>query len=404
VPGPVRHAPAGGDRAPAGPDTTVLHLITTLTQGGAERMLSQLVPRPGESAGGRHLVVSLAPGGMFADALTADGVEVRDLGMRPGRDLVRGTSRLLRLMREVDPDVMIAWMYHACLLAWLVRLVDLRRARRARRLVWVLRGALHTEDGLPWHTRLIVRLLALLSRSPEAIAVNSAAGREHHTAAGYRPRRWVSLPNGCDTAAFRPDSVDRHAVRTELGLPADATVLIAVGRDHPQKDHASLLAAFAQARSQTEGLELLLVGAGTERHAGQAGPGVHALGLRRDVPRLLRAADVMVSSSTTEGLPNALLEAMATGLPVVATDVGDCRSLVGDAGRIIMAGDREALAHALRELVGLGAAGRAELGARARERVEQHHSLTAARRDYRELWSRTPTEQHPDGCDTRSRP
>ncbi|MGA1077407.1 MAG: hypothetical protein ACO3VG_00240, partial [Nitriliruptoraceae bacterium] len=87
-------AAAAAPPAPGPRPRTVVHLITTLTQGGAERVLSEVVPRPGElgedGAAERHVVVSLAPGGMFADVLRERGVEVRDLGMRPGRDLVRG--------------------------------------------------------------------------------------------------------------------------------------------------------------------------------------------------------------------------------------------------------------------------------------------------------------------------
>jgi glycosyltransferase involved in cell wall biosynthesis len=376
----------GADRDPRDRPTTVIHLITTLTQGGAERVLSQVVPRPDEHPDERHLVVSLAPGGMFADELAAAGVEVRDLGMRPGRDVVSGTVRLARLLRETRPDTVVSWMYHASLLDLLARPLA-GQARRAR-MVWFLQGSLHSLAGLPLHTRLTVRLLATVSRRPDAVAINSRTGRQHHTEAGYRPRRWVLLPNGCDTTRFRPDADDRATVRAELGIAPDKVVAVSVARLHPQKDHATLLEALRSAYAQRADIELVLVGTGTEALA-SALPGalrVHGLGERRDVERLLRAADLVVQSSLTEGLPNALLEGMASGLVPVATDVGDSAAVLGVCGHVVAPGDVGALAAAVGKVVQLGGPRRDALGARARERVADAYSLTSARREYRALW------------------
>jgi NADH:ubiquinone oxidoreductase subunit K len=180
-------------------------------------------------------------------------------GEQPGRDAVRGTLRLARMLRELEPSLVVSWMYHASLLDLLARPLS-GRARRTQ-MVWFLQGSLHSLAGLPWHTRATVRILARRSHRPDAVAINSRAGRVHHTRAGYRPRRWILLPNGCDTTFFRPDLNDRRTVRSELGIAADALVAITVARNHPQKDHATLLAAVRAASSATGGLELMLVAA-----------------------------------------------------------------------------------------------------------------------------------------------
>jgi glycosyltransferase involved in cell wall biosynthesis len=367
---------------------TVVHLITTLTQGGAERVLSEVVPSPGEHDGERHVVVSLAGGGMFADLLAARGVEVRTLEMRPGRDLVRGVRRLRAMHLELRPDLVVAWMYHACLVALLAH----PRGRDGRRpqQVWFLQGSLHNLDGLPWHTRAIVRLLARRSRRPDAVAINSHEGLAHHVRLGYHPRRWVVLTNGCDTSTFRPDPLDRAAVREELGIADDAVLVVSVARVHPQKDHPTLLAAARVAHALDPRVALLLVGTGTEqlRPAWPDGDGPVVLGLgpRPDVARLLRGGDLIVSSSTTEGLPNALLEGMASGLPAVATDVGDCRAVVADTGIVVAPADPDALGHAIAELAGRDPEEYAELARRARARVEAHYGVDQARLEYRALW------------------
>ncbi len=397
---------AAAPPAPAGGPRTVVHLITTLTQGGAERVLSEVVTRPGErgedGVDERHVVVSLAPGGMFADVLRERGVEVRDLGMRPGRDLVRGTRRLATVLRELRPTLVVAWMYHACLLATAAVAVAGRRGAPSGRprasVAWLLRGSLHTRAGLPWHTRLVIRLLARLSRrprwlAPDVVAVNSRAGLAHHDRAGYRPRRWRVLTNGVDTTAFAPDAADRAAVRAELGISAGTVLAVTVARRHPQKDHAGLLAAADVAATACRAaggpdLAVALVGTRTEELTGTTPVGVtvRGLGERRDVARLLRGADLVVSASLTEGLPNALLEATASGLPPVATDVGDCREVVGDAGRLVPPADPAALGAAIAELCLLPASDRRELGARARRRTVARYGVGRARREYRALW------------------
>jgi glycosyltransferase involved in cell wall biosynthesis len=336
---------------------------------------------------------------MFADELTAAGVEVRDLGMRPGRDVVGGTVRFARLLRETRPDMVVSWMYHASLLDLLAR--PLAGTARRARMVWMVRGSLHSVAGLPWHTRATIRLLAIGSRRPDVITTNSRAGRSHHIRAGYRPRRWILLPNGCDTTRFHPDDGDRSAVRRGLGISPDATVAICVARDHPQKDHATLLAAAGAAAGASTGvhapLEVLLVGSGTERFADSSTDTVrvHGLGERRDVMRLLRAADVIVSSSLTEGLPNALLEGMASGLIPIATDVGDCREVIGSTGRSVPPADAAQLAGALTEMIRMGSTERSALGMRARDRVTGLYDGELARREYRGLWAAPSTAVPP---------
>jgi len=382
----------GRGRSPSDGPTTVVHLITTLTQGGAERVLSQTVPRPTDAPDERHVVVSLVDGGMFADELRCAGVEVRGLGMRPGRDVVRGAWRLAAALRELRPHLVVSWMYHACLLDLLARPLA-GRARRAR-MVWFLQGSLHSLVGLPRHTRMTVQLLAALSRVPEVVAINSQVGRRHHVRAGYRPRRWVLLPNGCDTDRFRPDIEDRAAVRAELGIAPEAVVAITVARLHPQKDHVTLIEALSSAQREVDALELVLVGTGTEELASSGAEPlrVHGLGERTDVERILRAADLIVSSSLTEGLPNALLEGMSSGLVPIATDVGDCRTVMGSTGEVVPHDDPAALGAAVARFARMTPEQRSAEGLRARQRVTGSYGLELSRRDYRALWDDATAE------------
>jgi len=365
---------------------TIVHLITTLTQGGSERVLSQVVPSPDEHPGERHVVVSLAPGGMFADALRERGVEVRDLDMRPGSGLLGGVRRLAALLVELEADVVIAWLYHAALLATLARPLTRPIGRRPR-LVWNLRGSLESTQGVPRSTRAIIRLLARLARRPDAIAINSEAGRRTHMAAGFRPRAWVVVQNGVDTDVFRPDATDRAAVRADLGLSDEHVLVMSVARNHPEKGLDLLGAAALRTTMVEPTVRFVVIGSGTETFDAAGHEVLTLLGERRDVARLLRGSDLLVLSSRTEGLPNAVLEAMATGVPCVVTDVGACREVVGATGMVVASGDVDGLVEAIVELARAGAQQRRELGSAARQRVIEHFGWEESRAVYRSLWA-----------------
>lgn len=115
-------------------------------------------------------------------------------------------------------------------------------------------------------------------------------------------------------------------------------------------------------------------------------PHIHLLGERSDVPHLLCAMDMLCSSSFSEGFPNVLGEAMAAGLPCVATDVGDSARIVGDTGFVVPPRDPQALVEALGKLLRMNGRERGELGQRARQRIEQHYSLTSVVHTYQDLY------------------
>jgi glycosyltransferase involved in cell wall biosynthesis len=279
-------------------------------------------------------------------------------------------------------------MYHACLLDLLARPFA-GSARRAR-MVWFLQGSLHSLETLPRSTRLIVRLLALLSPLPDAIAINSAAGRLQHDQYGYRARRWIHLPNGCDTERFRPDADEGSLVRRTLDV-ADGTLLIMfIGRAHPEKGFDLMLAAAPLLRG-SGGLSIMLVGDGTEGTRGSTPRAAWVgLGVRSDVESLLRGADILVLPSRSEGTPNAVIEAMASEVPCVVTDVGDCAELVGPTGVVVAPGSTEALAAGLQRMIDLEPEERRRLGTEARARILEHHSMAVARERYRSLWTDGP--------------
>lgn len=348
----------------------IMHVITGLGAGGAESMLTALAMA--QHAGGhRPIVVSMIPGGPNADRLNGTGVEMIDLGMAAGRPTFNGLRRLTRLIRDRRPDIVQGWMYHANLAASAAAFM----AGFKGRLFWGIRCSDMDMSDYGVLLRLVIRLGALSAKHPEAILVNSRAGIEVHRRLGYRPRRFELVENGIDIERFKPDMAARQAVRQELGLAEEDTVVAVVARHDPMKDYPS----FLKALEMLPGIKAIAIGEGTDQLSPK-NANFHALGRRNDVPRLLNAADLLVSSSAYgEGFSNAIAEGMATGLPVVATDVGDAAHIIGSAGTVVPPADAAALAHAIRKLIQEDTREkRTRLGEMARQRIAENFTLAAA--------------------------
>jgi glycosyltransferase involved in cell wall biosynthesis len=298
--------------------------------------------------------------------------------------------RLARLIHRSRPDIVQTWLYHADLIG----LLAARLAGRAP-VVWTLRSSQFELQHYSKLTGLTVKALSRLSRWPAAILSNSTAGMNAHLAIGYRPRWARVIPNGIDTNMFQPSQTARQDVRAELGVGADTLLIGCIARYDPMKDHLNVFSAFSRVAADAR---LLLAGKGTEpgNHelTGQIGLGrlrperVIRLGERRDTDRIIAALDILVlGSAFGEGFPNALGEAMACGVPCVATDVGDNTAIIGGCGRVVPPKNPQALAEAMSQLLALSSDERRALGVRARERIQKDYALSAMVRSYSEVYA-----------------
>jgi glycosyltransferase involved in cell wall biosynthesis len=223
----------------------------------------------------------------------------------------------------------------------------------------------------------------------DALVVVGSPYRDEGLALGIgEPSQYHLIRSGIEIGAYRDVQVDRAAMRASLGIPADAIVIGNVGRLSPPKCPELMVQAFARLATRHANAHLVLVGDGWQRAEVEAEvarlgltPRVHLLGLRRDVPELLRTFDVFMMSSSREGLPRTLPQAMAAGLPVVATHVGGIPDAVheGETGFLVPSGDVAALADRLERLVSDPAL-RVRLGEGGRRRVEEFSVETMVRR------------------------
>lgn len=370
----------------------VLHVITGLyAGGGAEtllvRMLEELEPERRQG----HGVISLRPRGPLADAIEALGVPVDALGMG-GLPTPRDPGRVRDLavhVRRSGAEVVQTWMLHSNVLAGLTA-----RLASSVPVVWGVHVSEVNRATLGTKAVIVQRVEALTSWFvPARVIACSLASREAMHRLPYRRSRIVTIPNGFDVDRFRPDPADRASVREELGLGPETVAIGHVARFHPIKGHATLIEGLTPVLAARPEARLFLCGYGVGREDPELarlveplGESVCLLGSRGDVPRLLNGFDLAVSSSYGEALPLAIGEAMATGLPVVATDAGDSAELVGGSGEIVPIRDAGALGAAVGDLLDRGPEARAELGRQARLRIAEEYSMATMVARYADVW------------------
>ncbi len=302
----------------------VVHVLHSLGVGGTENGVVNLVTALHQEW--RHTVISMTGVCPLADRLPA-GVEVYSVGKRPGTDL-RMIVRLTRLLHGLRPDLVHTRNWGG---------FDGILAARLARIPVVIHGEHGREANDPeGRNRRRNRLRRLLSPLVDRfVAVSSDLRRWLVGTVGIPERKVVTICNGVDTHRFTGE--DRESARRAMGIVDGRLVIGTVGRLDPVKDQAALLTAFAQVRGRHPEALLLVVGDGPSRSELEAragaldlGPSIRFLGESKEIPRLLRGMDVFVLPSIAEGISNTILEAMATGLPIIATRVGGNPELVQD--------------------------------------------------------------------------
>jgi glycosyltransferase involved in cell wall biosynthesis len=328
----------------------VLFVVHSLGGGGAERQLCVLAA--GLRRSGHEVAVAVFyPGGPYADQLLGGtGVELISLDKRGIYETFRFFWRAARAVRRFRPDVIHGYMDLGNLVAAVMRVA----APRAT-IAWGLRNAHITLDATDYLGRVIAQLCRPLSWTADLIICNSRESAEHHAGRGYPRRRMRVIPNGIDTQTFRPDSEGRARVRAEWGVASTQQLVGIVGRLHPDKDHDTFLAAAARLAARRPDVRFVCVGDGAEPYRSELLRRMREIGLgermrhvpfRRDMPAVYAALDLATLTSTTESFPNVLAEAMACGVPCVATDVGDARLILGTLGTVVRPREPEALAGA----------------------------------------------------------
>lgn len=369
---------------------TIIYVITGLFTGGAETMLFKVLQKIDRNRF-KPVVISLTTKGEIGPPIEELGIRVYALDMWPKLPCPVKFMRLAFLVRKLRPSIVHTWMYHADLLGGLAaRMVGVKR------IVWGVRQSNLSFAHNKSTTLLVMKLCALISCClPRRILTCSEQAQTNHVAAGYDASKMVLIPNGFDLSRFLPDVIARGALREELGLDRDASLVGLIARDDPQKNHPGFIKAAELVHKTLPRVHFVLAGSGIDGNnkplvslIARAGltKYVHLLGRRNDIPQLMASFDLLASSSFGEAFPNVLGEAMACGVPCVVTDVGDSAEIIGEAGRVVVPGDMIALAQHLIELLQWPAEKRNQLGTCARQRVRERYEIGNVTRRYEEFY------------------
>ena len=355
----------------------IAHIVHSFGTGGMEKGVATLVRNGSQNV--EHIIICLTQSGEMA-SLLPHGTKIIELH-KPKGNSVRFLWRLSRTLRRLNPDVV-----HTRNWAGTDGVIAARIAG--------IRSIVHSEHGFGSEnpTGKISRRIWLykyLSRwIQEYICVSKPLKRWLLEQVGVR-RPVTQIYNGVDTEVYRPGQA--ADMRRKLGISEKTFVVGIVASLNAIKDHPTLIQAFNLLRQQEPESILFVVGNGPERSKlkSLAGPGVFFLGNRDDVPEVMRAFDVFVLSSANEGISNTILEAMATGLPVVASNVGGNPELTVDGvtGRLFPSGDIEVLTSEL--LAYFRSSGlRLRHGSQGRKRAVTHFSTEEMVKNYEAVWER----------------
>lgn len=362
------------------PRPLIAHVVYHFGTGGMENGVVMLFNNLPEDKY-RHVVISLTGHGDFRKRIRRSDIEFHDLAKRPGQDF-GWYGRLYHLLRQLRPDLL-----HTRNLAAMEAQFVAVLAGVPRRVHGEHGRDMYDLTGGNWKYNLLRKAARLIVH--RYIAVSQDLADWLRQTVGVAPARLHQIYNGVDGERFHP-RLPQPAPRPDLGRPEffrDAECVIgSIGRLVRVKDYPSLIRAFAllrQSRPDPAGLRLILVGEGPERARCEAL--IDELGLadcvwlpgdRSDTPEWYRSFDVFALPSLGEGVSNTILEAMASGLPIVATRVGGTPELVTEGvdgqgnGVLVPSQAPEALAAALATYVGDPVA-RQEAGLASRARVER---------------------------------
>ncbi|MBT5570938.1 MAG: glycosyltransferase [Alphaproteobacteria bacterium] len=379
-------------------------VIGSLQVGGAERQIAQTVPRLDPTRWQIDLVTLSRPGPLAAD-LERAGFRVWS---PPLANRISRSGPLIRLLRAL---ITVPWLWFWFLRkrpsiahfilpeAYLIGGICAVLSGQSRMLM-SRRSLAHYQDRHPF----LARIERWLHKRMSLVIANSEAIRRDLLNEGIPEHRTQVILNGVDTDAIRPDENRGNELRQSLDIPSESLVLMIVANLIPYKGHADLIEALGSIRETLpDGWQLLCVGRddgignALQAQSTQAGLSAHIqfLGSRSDIPTLLNVADISLLCSHEEGLPNAVIEAMAAGVPTIATEVGGTGEIIDHkvTGMLVPPRNPGVLAQSILELV-QDTARRETMGKAARAEIESTYGLDICARAYDDLYQHVMTPKH----------
>lgn len=328
----------------------ILFLIRSLEVGGAERqcaLTASLLKEKGHSV----TVMVLYGGGAMEKELLSKNVRIISLNKKGRWDVIGFLFRFFKEVKKLKPDIVQSFLVVSNLLSLLLKI----RFPRIK-IIWGLRASNMELNKYDWLNSFTGGLEKLFSDYPHHIIVNSYAGYLFAKSKGYPAHKMTVISNGIDVARFCPDEKSRIEMRQFWKISPEELLIGMVGRWDPMKDHLNFFSAAKILLNKYPHCKFICLGGGSEVYGEylKKHPSALALGNRliweekqEDMPKVYNAFDLLCQTSEYgEGFSNVIAEAMASGCPVVATDVGDSAFIVGEDASVVPPKDPEAFAEA----------------------------------------------------------
>lgn len=352
---------------------TIVFFVTELGRGGAETQLKRIAEVL-RSRGNRVTVISLMPPVGYVEELREAAIAVESLGLRRGRPTGRALLRARRLVRRIRPDIVCCFLYHATLLG-----VGASAGLGAPLIASIRDPSFGSAARLR-----LARALVRAGLVRAVVANNETVTATLRHLHGFPPGAVHFIPNGLKLPSDLLGDEERRAARAALGIGDHEFLWLHVGNFQAPKDHANLLRAFERVVSARSDARLRMVGLGEPPPTvaelmlrPTIASRVAHLGERPDVLRLMQASDALVLSSSSEGLPNVVMEALGVATPVVSTRVGGVGELIEDGvtGILVTPRDDEALAAGMLRLMSIPDEERRRMQVSGRHRILERYDL-----------------------------
>ncbi len=368
----------------------VTHLITGLNIGGAETMLYKLLSGYDRTKFVMD-VISLTDIGSVGERIQNLEIPVCVLRMRKNPFLLFDLLRLIRILKKNQSDVLQTWMYHANFVGSLV-IPFLKNTE----LIWNITRSYLKFGTTKYSTFFTAKFCTYLSGFlPKRIVCCARSAVNFHVKFGYCKAKMLVITNGFDLSIFKPDHLSYLSVRKELNLSKSDIIVGIVARFHPDKDYANFIKAAKIISQDMENVNFVCCGESVDWQNLDLKNLIESVGLlerfhlmseRDDVPRLLSAFNILVSSSLTEGFSNVIGEAMACGTLCVVTDVGDSAEIVVDRSCLVPSADSQALANAIKRMLSMNSERCEKLKKSGRNHIQNFYSLKYVIDQYQNLY------------------